>query len=125
MRAPLRIPRPSRIQFTLRGMMVAAAIAGLILGFLAWLAGWVFDFIDFLALLVRPAPTGVSHGRVIIYGRPLRPPPPASPACLANAVSRICLARGYVGLGFSRLFYYLQRSAAPGAESRKKMINHK
>jgi hypothetical protein len=50
-------------------MMVGVAIAGLILGFLAWLAGWVFDFLDFLALLLRPAPTGVSH-EVIIYVGP-------------------------------------------------------
>jgi hypothetical protein len=67
-RAPLRIPRPSRIQFTLRGMMVAVAIAGLILGFLVWLSGWVFNFFDFLVLLLRPASPGFSQEVIIDFG---------------------------------------------------------
>lgn len=69
MRAPLRILRPSRIQFTLRGMMVAVAIVGLILGFLAWLSRWVFDFLALLAVLLKPASPSFST-EVIIYVGP-------------------------------------------------------
>jgi hypothetical protein len=47
-------------------MMVAVAIAGLILGFLAWLSRWAFEFLDFLAVFLQPNSLSVSH-EVIIY----------------------------------------------------------
>jgi hypothetical protein len=50
-------------------MMLAVPIAGLILGFLAWLSGWVFDFLAFLALLLGPVSPGFSQ-EVIIYVGP-------------------------------------------------------
>jgi hypothetical protein len=65
-RMPLRKLRPSRTQFTLRAMMVAVAIAGLILGFLTWFCRWAFDFLDFLAVILQPNSLSVSH-EVIIY----------------------------------------------------------
>jgi hypothetical protein len=67
-RMRLRILRPSHTQFTLRGMMVAVAIAGLILGFLAWLCRWAFDFLDFLAVFLQPNSLSVSHEVVVYLG---------------------------------------------------------
>ena len=66
MRAAWRILTRSRMQFSLRGMMIAVAIAGLILCFLAWLSGWIFDFLAFLTWLLRPAPPGFAR-EVTIY----------------------------------------------------------
>lgn len=66
MRTPLRKLRPSRTQFTLRAMMVAVASAGLILGFLAWLSRWAFEFLDFLAVFLKPNSLNVSR-EVIVY----------------------------------------------------------
>jgi hypothetical protein len=67
-RMPLRIPRPARTQFTLRGMMVIVAIAGLILGFLAWLSRWAFDLLDLLAAFLKPTSPSVSHEVTIYVG---------------------------------------------------------
>jgi hypothetical protein len=65
-RMRLRILRASRTQFTLRGVMVAVAIAGLVLGFLTRLCRWAFDFLDFLAVILQPNSLSVSH-EVIVY----------------------------------------------------------
>jgi hypothetical protein len=64
----LRILRASRTQFTLRGMMVAVAIAGLILGFPTWLSRWAFDFLDFLTVFLKPTSHSVSHEVTIYLG---------------------------------------------------------
>jgi hypothetical protein len=55
----------THMQFTLRGMMIAVAVTGLILGFLAWLSGWLFDL---LGLLQMPAAPGYSQETIIDVG---------------------------------------------------------
>jgi hypothetical protein len=64
----LRMLRPSRIQFTLRGIMISVAIAGLILGFFVWLSRWVFGLLELLALLLSPASTGFSQEVIFSVG---------------------------------------------------------
>jgi hypothetical protein len=64
----IKLLRPSRTQFTLRAMTVTVAIAGLILGFLAWLSRWAFDFLDFLAVFLKPTSLDVSNEVTIKLG---------------------------------------------------------
>ena len=68
MRMPLPKLRPSRTQFTLRVMMAAVAFTGLILGFLAWLSRWGFEFLDFLAVYLKANSLSVSHEVIIDLG---------------------------------------------------------
>jgi hypothetical protein len=55
----------THMQFTLRGMMIAVAVTGLILGFLVWLSGWVFDLLGLLQMSAAP---GYSQETIIDVG---------------------------------------------------------
>jgi hypothetical protein len=84
--------------------MVAVAIAGLILGFLAWLTRWAFDFLHFLAVFLKPNSLSVSH-EVTIYLGPYRISS-ASPAfwptlCLGFAVLIGILVGFFVTIWFA------------------------
>ena len=48
--------------------MVVVASAGLVIGFLAWLSRWAFDFVDLLAVFLKPNSLNVSRAVLVYLG---------------------------------------------------------